>query len=323
MKYISVLFTLAIITLPLFGDDTVPISGKKSKKIELIDEVMLKFLKQINNCTTASISVSKKNRTIVSRSYGWLDEAKTKPAPENVIIGIASCEKPITKAAIKYFFKKKRIDLDSSLLDLLKIKAPTQNYDKRIHDITINHILDHKAGWGADPLSKIPRKIKVHNLAIDEQLSHVLSKSLVTKPGSKDAYCNFGYDLMRYILTSLSKSSPEQFFITSLPRVDNDFYSYLNPINNKNIVWNIETGGPISASSSTLCSFMDQFWLTGEERKSGRPTWVMYGSLDGSTAIMDWRSDGYNVAILFNSRGGVTHDQIRDKVNATLNLIYK
>jgi hypothetical protein len=56
---------------------------------------------------------------------------------------------------------------------------------------------------------------------------------------------------------------------------------------------------------------MRRYWLTGEPRDNGNPLWVMYGSLDGSTAIMVWRPDGTDIVALFNGRGSATHDEIR------------
>ena len=55
---------------------------------------------------------------------------------------------------------------------------------------------------------------------------------------------------------------------------------------------------------------MRNYWLTGEPRDSGNPLWVMYGSLDGSTAIMVWRPDGIDLVALFNGRGSVSQDEI-------------
>jgi hypothetical protein len=60
------------------------------------------------------------------------------------------------------------------------------------------------------------------------------------------------------------------------------------------------------------------FWLTGEPRNRDNPTWQKNGSLPGSTAIMLWRPDGIDVAVIFRGRDDkVSHEDIHadlDKV---------
>jgi hypothetical protein len=56
---------------------------------------------------------------------------------------------------------------------------------------------------------------------------------------------------------------------------------------------------------------MDEYWYTGKPRDNDNPLWVKYGSLPGSTAVMIWRQDGYNIAAFFNGRNQTTNDEVR------------
>jgi hypothetical protein len=44
----------------------------------------------------------------------------------------------------------------------------------------------------------------------------------------------------------------------------------------------------------------------------------MNGSLPGSTAMMLWRSDGIDVAFIFNGRGKPSHDEIKTELEKAL-----
>ena len=47
-----------------------------------------------------------------------------------------------------------KLDLNASVLKLLKIHPAGQVVDPRVWDITINHLLEHKAGWQGEPFER-------------------------------------------------------------------------------------------------------------------------------------------------------------------------
>src|SRR5580700_5846377 len=81
-------------------DPTIPISGTVQAPIRSLDEVMVSLLHKIN-CTAGALAISKGDTLLYERSYGWLDREHKIPAPVNAYIGLASCEKPITAAAVR------------------------------------------------------------------------------------------------------------------------------------------------------------------------------------------------------------------------------
>ena len=80
--------------------EQVPVAGPRSYGMELLDQVMLGYLNRIG-CTAAALAVSRKGLLTHSRGYGWSDRNRTQPAQADTMIGIASCEKPITAAAVR------------------------------------------------------------------------------------------------------------------------------------------------------------------------------------------------------------------------------
>jgi CubicO group peptidase (beta-lactamase class C family) len=310
---------------------SVPVTGHRVPNVELLDEVMLKYRAKID-CTAATLAISKNGQMLYRRGYGWQDREKTISAEPDIMIGIASCDKPIIAAGIRRLARQKEFQIDEKLFDVLPIQPQGSIVDERIKMITINHVIDHTAGWGSDPrnwATELAHNAGVKNpIPMEILLGFVMTRQLEDAPGSISKYCNFGYDTLRYIIEKktgktftdyacidlLGLSSVKGVHSPSLPPEQNDLP----------LIWNYREGGPVSTSARILCRFMERYWLTGEPRKEGNPYWVMYGSLDGSTAMMVWRSDGINLVALFNGRGGgVGHDEIKNDLEKVIDQINK
>lgn len=306
----------------------IPITGTDRPGVNYLDEVMLTAMNRIG-CSAATMAIADHGAIVYSRGYGWIDKEKKIATQPDTMIGIASCEKPVTAAAIKQLARDGGLDLDAELFALLKIKPRGPVTDSRMNSITIRHILEHKAGWGSDPIAGLTthqRKSGVTDpVFIESSLSVLMTQQLKHDPGSISEYCNFGYDTLRHVLQKVSGKQPDSYFRTVLFKPDSvrGFYGIgsPHPKDMPPLVWNAEAGGPVSASAPALLTFMRNYWLTGEPRDSGNPLWVMYGSLNGSTAIMVWRPDGIDLVALFNGRGSVTHDEISRDLRAAIDRL--
>jgi CubicO group peptidase (beta-lactamase class C family) len=310
------------------GDSRPPITGKKTRGVELLDQVMLKYLDKIG-CSAASLAVSSNGVLVHSRGYGWRDKDKTVPVQPDTMIGIASCEKPITAAAIRQLARNRKLNLDAGLFKLLKIKPEGEIVDGRVWDITLHHLLDHKAGWQGEPIDRATeaalKKGHKHPIPVETLLGFLMVQKLKDAPGTKYEYCNFCFDTLRHVIAKVSGRSPIDYFRRDLfrpygtRREVTGFEAPHSPSRRGDppLVWN-DDGGPVYASAPALCLFMRHFWLTGEPRNRDNPTWWKTGSLPGSTAMMLWRPDGIDVAVIFNGRDEkVSHADIRadlDKV---------
>jgi CubicO group peptidase (beta-lactamase class C family) len=281
---------------------------------------MLKHMDKIG-CSTAALAISYKGELVHSRGYGWSDKDKTTTAQPQTMIGIASCEKPITSAAIKQLARDRRLNLDKSLFKLLKIEPEGKIVDDRVWDITIQHLLDHKAGWQGEPFDKAVKAAREEGhedpIPPETLLGFIMVQKLKDAPGTRYVYCNFSYDTLRHVLAEVSGRTPIEYYRRQLLRPFgirelNVFQSPDAPAKKGDppLVWNAKDGGPVSASAPALCAFMECYWLTGEPRDDSNPTWRMDGSLPASTAMMLWRSDGFNVAFIFNGRENASHDEI-------------
>jgi CubicO group peptidase (beta-lactamase class C family) len=304
------------------SDSRPPVTGKKTHGVELLDQVMLKYLDKIG-CSAASLAVSSRGVLIYSRGYGWSDKDKTVPVQPDTMIGIASCEKPITAAAIRQLARNRKLNLDASLFKFLKIEPKGELVDGRVWDITIHHLLDHKAGWQGEPIDRAVeaalKKGHKHPIPVETLLGFLMAQKLKDAPGTKYEYCNFCFDTLRHVITKVTDKSPIDYFRHDLFRpygIRKEVTGFEAPNSPSRkgdpaLVWNND-GGPVYASAPALCLFMRYFWLTGEPRNRDNPTWLKTGSLPGSTAIMDWRPDGIDLAFIFNGRNDkVSHEDIK------------
>jgi CubicO group peptidase (beta-lactamase class C family) len=289
-----------------------PVAGKKSPGVEAFDKVMLDHMNRIG-CTCATFAISARGVLIHSRGYGWVDEGKKIPTQPTTLIGIASCEKPVTAAAVRQLAKKRKLKLDDGVFQVLGVKSAGQVVDDRIHRITLNNLIDHKAGWEGDPIDRAFKAAREHEKtekpSVEGVLSFLMIQKLSSDPGTKFEYCNFCFDTLRHVLEKTSKMSAIDYFKKDLfkPFGISEMKGFAAPdmprkADDHSIVWNDRDGGPVSASAPALCRFMERYWIGGEVRDQSNPRCVKFGSLPASTAIMIWRSDGINVVAIFNGR---------------------
>jgi CubicO group peptidase (beta-lactamase class C family) len=303
-----------------------PVTGKVTPGVEAIDRVMLRYLDRIG-CTGATVAVARGGVLIHSRGYGWSDKARTVPMQPDTLIGIASCEKPITAAAIRQLARAGRLDLKAGVFKLLKVQPHGKVVDPRIWQITIEHLLDHKPGWQGRPidtaLAAAKRSSRQDPVPAELALANIMAQRLTSDPGTAYKYCNECYDILRYVILKVSGQRPVDYFRTTLfdRTQENELKGFeASKVHRRPgdppIVSN--EGGPVSASAPALCEFMHHFWETGEPRDNTTPRWEKDGSLPGSTALMLWRHDGLDLAVLFNGRGSPKHDAIRRDLEEAL-----
>jgi CubicO group peptidase (beta-lactamase class C family) len=309
----------------------IPISiGTNRLAIPSLDDVMVGFVKKIGS-TGGTLAISRGGRLLYERGYGWLDRQHKIPAPPNAFFGIASCEKPITAAAVRKLAAEGKLSLQSPLFSTLGIHPAGSIVDRRVTNITFEDVLEHKAGWGGDIGNELTGLARAAGgrppFAIPVLLAQVMSRPLEDEPGHVYKYSNFGFDTMRYVVERESGITPGVYYREKLLQKSKCREiaqpQELTPDQQTNhAVWNLRAGGPVCASAKYLCAFMEEYWQTGKPRDRADDTWWMYGSLNGSTAIMVWRPDGINIAAVFNGRNDTTHDEIRTALEAAASRVF-
>ena len=317
-------FCLPETAVPAASVPTMPISGTNQLTIPSLDKVMLGFVQKIN-CTAGALAISRRGKLLYERGYGWLDQQHQVAAPANAYFGIASCEKPITAGAVRKLAAEGKLNLESPLFATLGIQPAGSIVDRRVTNITFEDVLEHKAGWGGDISGELAKLAFAAGgrppFTLPALLGQAMSRPLEAAPGKVFKYSNFGFDALRYVVEHESGVNPGTYYRERLLRKSSCQEVgqpwELPPVQQAaRAVWNLRDGGPIYASARYLCAFMEEYWQSGRPRERGSASWWMYGTMPASTAIMAWRPDGLNIAAVFNSRNGTTHDEIRAALEA-------
>ncbi len=97
-------------------------------------------------------------------------------------------------------------------------------YDERLDDITIRHLLQHRGGWDRDKsFDAMFRSVDFAKaLGVDPPagpdtiIRVMLGKPLDFDPGHRYAYSNYGYCLLGRVIEKLSGESYEQYVKTKV-----------------------------------------------------------------------------------------------------------
>lgn len=197
-------------------------SGEDIAAFASYDRHMRDFMKQ-HRVPGASIAVTDRGKVVFARGYGYADVASAEPVQPESLFRIASISKPITTVAILQLIEKDKLKLDEKVLSVLdhsdNIKSAGDEFDPRWHEITIQHLLQHRGGWDRsesfDAMFKsveFARKVGTDAPAdqatvIEAMLSHKLDFA----PGERYAYSNFGYCLLGRVIEKLTTQSYESY----------------------------------------------------------------------------------------------------------------
>jgi len=203
-----------------------PVTGPSAPRIEILDDVMDKFMDSIN-CQAASLAITYGNKLLYSRGYGWIDEASQRPTLPDTPMRISGCTVPFTTTAIKHLIRTRRLDPNLRVFPYLEIDpANGRVADPRVNQITVQHLLEHKGGFDAgqsfDPMFAIDR-IK-RDLDLDSRVTPVdvirfmLTQPLQFNPGERSSVSNYGNCVLGRVIEKASGKSCIDYLQQSIAR---------------------------------------------------------------------------------------------------------
>ena len=193
-----------------------PVTGTSVPSLNGFDDAMLQIMAS-RGWTSGAIAGSKNGKTVLSRGYGYQDAARLEPTQPDAPFRIASVTKPLTAAVVHRQIAAGKYAAGDKALTLLSLKG---SGDARLADITVQHLLDHKAGWDVKLMARDPM---FDNLAIATALKraapakpadvvdYMMTKKLQHKPGDENHYSNVGYCVLGRII---EKKSGHSYFQT-------------------------------------------------------------------------------------------------------------
>lgn len=175
-----------------------------------IDRDMQEFMQQ-HRLPGASLAVTNNGRIVYARGYGYADIATKKQVEPNSLFRIASLSKPLTAVAILQLVEQGKLGLQEKVMETLDYQrdiATIAEFDERLKDITIEHLLEHRGGWDRDKsFDAMFQSVRFANLAgipppADQAsiIKVMLSQKLDFDPGERYAYSNFGYCLLGRVI---------------------------------------------------------------------------------------------------------------------------
>lgn len=158
-----------------------------------------------------SLAITRNDSLLYAKGYGWADmEEQVEMQPTN-IMRIASASKLVTAIAIMRLCEDKQLTLGSKVFGPDGILNDTLYTnvirDRRLFDITVDHLLRHQAGFGmgaGDPMFNTSDIIEAKNLSAppsnEELVAIVLPRQIAFTPGQGFRYSNFGYMLLSLVI---------------------------------------------------------------------------------------------------------------------------
>lgn len=207
-----------------------PVTGRPVPELAAVDAAVLGYM-DTSDVGGAIVGISRHDRIVYLRGFGWSDAARTVPMRENRVQRVASITKTFTAAVIIDLVRRGLLSLtdhafalDQDEPGILQLDPFPSLYDARSADIDIDHLLHHTAGWDRD-LAQDPTQ---HELDCQEamELDHLpeaqelmrwtLGRPLQHDPGTVEAYSNVGYLALGLIAEQVSGMSLLEYVRTYL-----------------------------------------------------------------------------------------------------------
>ena len=186
---------------------------------EKMDRQIEQFMKQwqING---ASLAIMKDEKLIYAKGYGWADKEEGEMVEVKHIFRIASVSKLITATAIMKLHEEGRLSLSDKpfskggILNMPQFDSVIT--DKRMRNMTIEHLLRHRAGFSlgdGDPMFNIPiitQRLGLDSPAgTDDIIAYSLARRLSFAPGTGTKYSNLGYVILSRIIEVITGENYE------------------------------------------------------------------------------------------------------------------
>ena len=294
-----------------------------------------------------TLAIVKDEKLVYLKSYGLADKESNQPASDDNLWRIASVSKPITAIAILKLVQDGLITLDQKVFGSNGILgndygSPPVGSNKDL--ITVRHLLDHKSGWTNSPID--PMFSSINNTQRQLITDLLANRPLTYSPGSTYYYLNFGYCVLGRVIekiTSMTYNSYVQTLVTPMgitnmklagntlnDRLPNEVKYYQSEFSPYAMnVTRMDSHGGWIASSKDLARFIVRI-----DRKTSVPdiisptllnqfyfgyvNWIHYGSLPGTSSILNRLNDTFSFVVIANTRTENDGNIILNDLNSTV-----
>ena len=179
---------------------------------------------QRNGIQGASLAVMQDEHLIYGKGFGWADKERERKAEVGDIFRIASASKLITAAGIMKLCDEGLLTLESKVFGPEGILSHLSEIrDKRAHNITIRHLLNHTSGFSrsmGDVMFRTADVMKWKEMdttpTADEMIAFQLGLRLRCAPGGSAQYSNVGYLALSRVIEQVSGMEYEEYIQTRI-----------------------------------------------------------------------------------------------------------
>ena len=179
---------------------------------------------QRNGIQGASLAVMQDEHLIYGKGFGWADKEREREAEVGDIYRIASASKLITAAGIMKLCDEGLLTLESKVFGPEGILSHLSEIrDKRAHNITVRHLLNHTSGFSrsmGDVMFRVADVMKWKDMdttpTADEMIAFQLGLRLRCAPGGPAQYSNVGYLALSRVIEQVSGMEYETYIQTHI-----------------------------------------------------------------------------------------------------------
>lgn len=184
-----------------------PVTGRPVAQLAWADTLMRDYMDS-NGIRAGLLAIMHDGCIVYQRGFGYHDEGESVQMPENALVRIASCTKPLTAAAVRRLIANSAFNLNDAAFDLGQAGGGLLNLtpfpslgDGRLEDITVDDLLRHRGGWDRDVAGDLTyRECDIaDDFNVDSPpgrtrtLRWILGQPLQSTPGTAYHYSNIGY----------------------------------------------------------------------------------------------------------------------------------
>ncbi|MBD3853185.1 MAG: beta-lactamase family protein, partial [Acidobacteria bacterium] len=184
------------------------VTGQEVRGFAAIDD-MIRDQMMMHDISASSVAITKDGRLVYTRGYTW-DQPDVEPVQPTSLFRTGSIAKSITSIAIHQLIEDGLLSYDTRVAETLGLQPPPgRSADPWFDLVTVDHLLTHTVGWdkydgGIDPMVFRDWWVALSLGVLPPPTRHEIATFMTGEPfqfypGTRWAYCNFGYLLLQML----------------------------------------------------------------------------------------------------------------------------
>jgi CubicO group peptidase (beta-lactamase class C family) len=208
LKTTAISFAVLLMTATASAQKRWTVTGQDVPQFAGIDD-MIHDQMVAHDISASSVAITKNGRLVYARGYTW-DRPDVEPVQPTSLFRTGSIAKSITSIAIHQLIEDGLLSYDTKVAETLGLQPPPgESADPWLDLVTVDHLLTHTVGWdkengGIDPMVFRDLWVALSLGVLPPPTRHEIATFMTGEPfqfypGTRWAYCNFGYLLLQML----------------------------------------------------------------------------------------------------------------------------